>query len=620
MIVLNVKNLTKYYGSDLILNNINLTLTSTDKMAIIGRNGAGKSTLAKIICGLEDYDQGEIYIAAGMKLGYFSQESTLNSELTIFEELQTVFQKQLNLKDQLQTLEKQMSEGKNIYYDFYTKLLLEYEEQGGYLFEYQIETMLNKFGFQGRFTEKVSHLSGGEKTRLALAKLLLDQPDILVLDEPTNNLDLETLEYLESFLKTYKNSIIMISHDRYFINQIANAIYEIELTEGSLYQGNYDAYLEEKDRRYQSQKKQYELQQKLIQKEQEFINKNIVRASTTKRAQARQKKLEKLELIKNPKIDAKNINLKFDINSDTGNIVLEVNDLAIGYDKPFVEHINFLIEKGERVAILGSNGTGKSTLLKTLNQVIPQLKGRIRYGARVEIAYFDQDLALLNSDKTVLAEIWDEHPAMLEKDIRKHLGNFLFTGDDVYKVIRSLSGGEKVRLALAKLALLNANFLILDEVTNHLDILSREVLESELLNFPGTILFVSHDRFFIKKLATRVFAIRNKRLIQYNGDYEYYLEKKQQEELPEVEEKKNSNNNYELLKRIRNEQKRQEKLIAQLELDIKQLEQEISELLSYSQTEEVYSDYKKAQEVHQLIETKQQELDEKIHTWIELME
>jgi len=620
MIVLSVKNLTKYYGSELILSNINLTLSSTDKMAIIGRNGAGKSTLAKIICGLEDYDQGEIYIASGMKVGYFSQESTLNSELTLYEELQTVFQRQLNLKSQLQDLERQMNDGKSIDFDFYTRLLLEYEDIGGFVFEYQVETMLNKFGFHNRFYEKVSHLSGGEKTRLALAKLLLEQPDILIMDEPTNNLDIETVEYLESFLKAYKNSVIIISHDRYFINQIANIIYEIELTEGYLYQGNYDNYLVEKNKRYQSLLKQYELQQKLIQKEQEFINKNLARASTTKRAQSRRKNLEKLELIKNPQVDDKSINLKLDINSDTGNIVLEVQDLAIGYDKPFVENINFLIEKGERVAILGANGTGKSTLLKTINQVIPQICGKIRYGARVEIAYFDQDLSLLNSDKTVLDEIWDEYPTMLEKDIRKLLGNFLFTGDDVYKVIHNLSGGEKVRLALAKLSLKNANFLILDEVTNHLDILSREVLESELLNFPGTILFVSHDRFFIKKLATRIFVIKDNNLIEYNGDYDYYLEKKQQEEVQTIDVKANPNSDYELQKRLKNEQKRQAKLITQLETEIKQLEEEINELINFSQTEEVYSDYKKAHEVHQLIESKQKELDEKIHTWIELIE
>jgi len=617
MNLINISHLKKSYGTNTILDDINFMLNSNDKVAIVGRNGAGKSTLIKIIYGLEEYDNGSIFIQPNLNIGYFSQESLLNSNNTVIEEMHLIFKKQNTLKKELQKLEKEITtENKNAL-EKYNRLLVAFEEIGGYTFEYQINTILNKFGFENYYNHKVNNLSGGERTRLALAKLLLSEPDILILDEPTNHLDIKTVEYLENFLKTYKHAIIIISHDRYFLNQVVNKVYEIEYNNGYEYRGNYDQYVIAKNKFYEQRKKEYSQQQKMIQKEQDFINKNIVRATTTKRAQSRRKKLAKLKVLDNPKIDNKNIKVNLNFTKNTGNIVLEVNNLSIGYDKPFLNNINFLIKKEEKIAILGPNGIGKSTLLKTINNAIPQLNGDIKYGANVNIAYFDQDLALIASSKTLLDEIWDDNRTMLEKDIRTLLGTFLFTDNDVYKNVNDLSGGEKVRLALAKLSLKKANFLILDEVTNHLDIMSREVLESALINFPGTILFVSHDRFFINKVATRIIEFNNNKVNEYIGDYNYYLEQKEKEEQTLIKTPNNLNikNDYEKQKKEKNELRKKEKQIKKLEKEITELEKEINYLKNEQHEEEVYLDYKKALEIQSKIDKLQEIIDNKISEW-----
>lgn len=621
MNLITVNHLSKSFGVTTILDEINLSLNSHEKMAIVGRNGAGKSTLVKIICGLEACDRGNIFISSNLKLGYFSQDSLINSEKTVMDEMYQVFNKQIVLKEELDGLVNQLNNTSNEEtLTKYTNMLQTFEEIGGYTFEYQIETILNKFGFKNYYQHQVNKLSGGQRTRLALAKLLLSEPDVLILDEPTNHLDLETVEFLENFLKAYKHAIIIISHDRYFLNQVVNQVYEIEFNQGFLYKGNYNSYINQKNERYEHMKKQFDLQQKMIRKEQEFINKNIVRATTTNRAKSRRKKLDKLTVLENPNVDNKNIKVNFDFSKNTGNIVLEINNLSIGYEEPFLNHIDFLIKKGEKVAILGPNGIGKSTLLKTINKAINPLEGKIRYGAGVNIAYFDQDLAMLNSTNTVLDELWDENRMMLEKDVRGVLGSFLFTGDDVYKSVNDLSGGEKVRLALSKLTLEKANFLILDEVTNHLDILSREVLESSLINFPGTIIFVSHDRFFINQVATRIIEITHDDVVEYIGDYNYYIEKKKETKVIEEKKKETSVNHFIKQKKLKSEQKKQQKRIANLETEIAQLEDEIQQLKTYQQTEEVYSDYQLAQEVHDTIELKHNQLDKKLHSWTELIE
>ncbi len=621
MNLISINNLTKSFSSTTILDNIQFSLNSNEKIAIVGRNGAGKSTLAKIICGYEPYDNGNISISSNIKIGYFSQDSFLNSTDTVLNEMKKVFAKQIEIQKELEILANKINTNyDDQVLDKYTKILQIFEEIGGYTFEYLIETMLNKFGFKEYYQQNINNLSGGQRTRLALAKLLLEAPDILILDEPTNHLDLETIEYLENFLRMYKKGLIIISHDRYFLNQIVNNVYEIEFSKGFMYKGNYDNYLSKKVDRYNEMLKHYEIQQKEIKKEQEFIDKNIVGAATSSRAKSRRKKLEKLKILENPKIDNKSINVNFGFNKNTGNIVLNVEDLAIGYNKPFLANINFLIKKQEKVAILGPNGIGKSTLLKTINKLINPFSGNIKYGAGVNIAYFDQDLAMLNSKKTVLDELWDENRQMLEKDARNVLGSFLFTGDDVYKIVSELSGGEKVRLALSKLMLEKANFLILDEVTNHLDISSKEVLERALINFNGTIIFVSHDRYFINKVASRIIEITETEVTEYIGDYAYYLEKKQEKTIKNKEKKIAQTNAYLEQKMQKSEQRKQQKQISQLESDIDQLETEINELKALQHTEAVYTDYIKAQELEKKIQDKQHLLDKKLNLWTELID
>lgn len=624
MNLITLHNITKEYDGFVILDKISLNINKNDKMGIVGRNGAGKSTLAKIIAKEESYNSGDFFISNQLKVGYFSQHSLLDSDLTVYNEMLKVFTKQLELKAQLDQYEKQLQDDPSeTVLNEYTNLLARYEEIGGYTFYHELEMILNKFGFKEYYHHPVNHLSGGERTRLALAKLLLEKPDLLILDEPTNHLDIETVEFLENFLKTYPNAILIISHDRYFLNQVVNSIYEIEFKQGFLYKGNYDQFLKLKEERYEKMLKDYHLQQKLIQKEQEFIDKNLVRATTTKRAQSRRKKLEKLERLDDPKLDTKGMKVNFDFTKSSGNIVLTVNQLAVGYDEPIVKNIKFDLFKGEKVAIIGANGVGKSTLLKTIDGLVQPMNGEIKFGTGIEKAYFDQDLAMVNSNKTVLDEIWDENRTMLEKDVRGLLGQFLFTGEDVFKIVNDLSGGEKVRLALVKLLLEKANFLILDEVTNHLDIISKELLEEALIDYEGTILFVSHDRYFINKVATKIIEIKDDYLIEYIGDYNYYLFKKQEIEakLTSQQDTKNEKNtDFKQTKQQKNYIKKREREAEELELEIEQIEEQIEDLKAKQLTEEVYLDSIKAKEVQSEIERLDSLHIKKIDEWTKITE
>lgn len=538
MIVLQVNQLTKSFLADEILSGVKLEVQHRDRVALVGRNGAGKSTLLKIIAGQMSYDSGDIIIPKDIQIGYLEQHAGLNSTLTIWNEMMTIFESLIAQEQLLRSLEQQMADP-TVYENptMYAKVMSEYDQlqhtfkdAGGYQYESDIRSVLHGMQFYSEDYDKpISSLSGGQRTRLALAKLLLSKPDLLILDEPTNHLDIETLSWLESYLKGYEGAILIVSHDRYFLDQVVSIVYEVSRHRVTKYPGNYSAYLDEKAKNYERDVKLYERQQDEKAKLEDFIQKNIARASTTKMAQSRRKMLERTEWMESPDGDEKSASFGFTIERQSGNDVLSVDELTIGYnDRTISSGINLRTFREDRIALVGPNGVGKSTLLKTIVKDLSPLAGSIRYGTNVQIGYYDQEQAKLSSNKSVLKELWDEWPLMNEKDIRTVLGRFLFSGEDVDKAVSSLSGGEKARLALAKLMMQKANFLILDEPTNHLDLDSKEVLENALIDYPGTLLFVSHDRYFINRIATKVVELSGTGSFEYLGDYDYYVEKKQE--------------------------------------------------------------------------------------------
>ena len=546
MIVLQVNQLYKSFVTDEILSGVKLEVQHRDRVALVGRNGAGKSTLLKIIAGQMSYDSGEIIIPKDIRLGYLEQHAGIDSELSLWDEMMTVFNHLREKEGMIRNLEMKMADPA-IYEDAdnYARIMSEYDqlqhdfkEAGGYQYEADTRSVLHGMQFFPEDYDKpIRSLSGGQRTRLALAKLLLSKPDLLILDEPTNHLDIETLSWLEGYLKGYDGAILIVSHDRYFLDQVVTFVYEVSRTKVKKYVGNYSAYLDEKAKNYERDLKMYERQMDEKAKLETFIQKNLARASTTKMAQSRRKVLEKTDWMDSPDGDEKSANFGFTIERQSGNDVLSIDDLTIGYaNKPISSGISMRVFREDRIALVGPNGVGKSTLLKTIVKDLEAHNGDIRYGTNVQIGYYDQEQAKLNSNKTVLAELWDEWPLLNEKDIRSILGRFLFSGDDVAKPVNALSGGEKARLALAKLMMQKSNFLILDEPTNHLDLDSKEVLENALIDYPGTLLFVSHDRYFINRIATKVVELSNDGSFEYLGDYDYYVEKKQ--ELLELAEMK----------------------------------------------------------------------------------
>ena len=546
MIVLQVNQLYKSFVTDEILSGVKLEVQHRDRVALVGRNGAGKSTLLKIIAGQMSYDSGDIMIPKDVRVGYLEQHAGIDSALSIWDEMMTIFEPLRAQEATLRRLEQQMADP-TIYNDSdaYQRIMSEYDQlqhdfkdAGGYQYEADTRSVLHGMQFfQEDYAKPITALSGGQRTRLALAKLLLSKPDLLILDEPTNHLDIETLAWLESYLKGYDGAILIVSHDRYFLDQVVNYVYEVSRTKVTRYVGNYSAYLDEKAKNYERDLKMFERQMDEKAKLETFIQKNLARASTTKMAQSRRKVLEKTDWMDSPDGDEKSANFGFTIERQSGNDVLSIDDLTIGYPNKAISHnITMRAFREDRIALVGPNGVGKSTLLKTIVKDLPILAGDIRYGTGVQIGYYDQEQAKLNSNKSVLQELWDEWPLLNEKEIRSILGRFLFSGDDVAKTVNSLSGGEKARLALAKLMMLKANVLILDEPTNHLDLDSKEVLENALIDYPGTLLFVSHDRYFINRIATKVVELSNNKAFEYLGDYDYYVEKKLElQELAEMQ-------------------------------------------------------------------------------------
>lgn len=542
VIVLQVNQVTKSFNGEDILTNVKLEVQDRDRVALVGRNGAGKSTLLKIIAGEMSYDSGDIILPKNIRLGYLEQHAGLESKLTIWEEMKSIFSHLIDSEKELRSLEAQMSDPA-VYEDSeayarvaatYDELQIAFNEAGGYRFESDIRSILHGMQFfPDDYDKPVQALSGGQKTRLALAKMLLSKPDLLILDEPTNHLDIQTLSFLENYLKNYSGAILIVSHDRYFLDQVVNLVYEVSRHNVTRYVGNYSAYLTQKAKNYELDKKKYEKQQEEKAKLEDFVSRNLARASTTKMAQSRRKVIEKTDWMDSPDGDEKSANFGFTIERPSGNDVLRLEDVAVGYsNKTVSSNISFSVYKQDRIALVGPNGVGKSTLLKTLMKQLPSAGGNIQYGTNVQFGYYDQEQAALSGNKTVLKELWDEWPLMNEKDVRNVLGRFLFSGDDVQKTVSTLSGGEKARLALAKLMLLKSNTLVLDEPTNHLDLDSKEVLENALLDFPGTIIFVSHDRYFINRIATKVIELASTEATLFLGDYDYYLEKK--EELEEL--------------------------------------------------------------------------------------
>lgn len=591
MIILQANKIERSFAGEVLFDNINLQVDERDRIALVGKNGAGKSTLLKILVGEEEPTSGEINKKKDISLSYLAQDSRFESENTIYDEMLHVFDDLRQTEKQLRQMELEMGEKSGEDLDKlmsdYDRLSENFRQAGGFTYEADIRAILNGFKFdESMWQMKIAELSGGQNTRLALAKMLLEKPNLLVLDEPTNHLDIETIAWLENYLVNYSGALIIVSHDRYFLDKVATIT--LDLTKNSLdrYVGNYSRFVELKEQKLATEAKNYEKQQKEIAALEDFVNRNLVRASTTKRAQSRRKQLEKMERLDKPEAGKKSANMTFQSEKTSGNVVLTVENAAIGYDGEILsEPINLDLRKMNAVAIVGPNGIGKSTFIKSIVDQIPLIKGEKRFGANVEVGYYDQTQSKLTASNTVLDELWNDFKLTPEVEIRNRLGAFLFSGDDVKKSVGMLSGGEKARLLLAKLSMENNNFLILDEPTNHLDIDSKEVLENALIDFDGTLLFVSHDRYFINRVATHVLELSENGSTLYLGDYDYYVEKKAEVEMTQAEEASTNNqakevspvNDYQA-------QKESQKEVRKLMRQIENLEAEIEELESQSQT------------------------------------
>lgn len=533
--ILNATNISKSFGSNEIIKDATFLVNEHEKVAIVGVNGAGKTTLLKILTGEESADSGSITLAKDAKLGYLRQINNVDSALSIIDELYTVIEPILNMEKRMSQMQEDMkhltgSELEELY-SSYTALTHSYELMDGYAAKSRVVGILKGLGFEeADFDRKINTLSGGQKTRVFLAKLLLEEPDIILLDEPTNHLDLRSIEWLESYLLNYKGAVIIVSHDRYFLDKIVSKVIDIENGNVQMYLGNYTDFSNKKQMLLDAKMKEYLNQQQEIKHQEAVITKlkQFNREKSIKRAESRQKQLEKIERVEAPQTYSENMRLSLDISKESGKDVLTVHNLSKSFDhKKLFWDINFEIKRGERVAIIGDNGTGKTTLLKIINGLLNPDTGEVIYGSNVSVAYYDQEHQVLHMDKTLFDELSDTYPEMTNTQIRNILAAFLFTGEDVYKKIADLSGGERGRVSLVKLMLSKANFLLLDEPTNHLDIVSKDVLENALTNFPGTVCYVSHDRYFINKTATRILDLTENRLLNYIGNYDYYIEKRE---------------------------------------------------------------------------------------------
>ncbi|MHB7942126.1 ABC-F family ATP-binding cassette domain-containing protein [Staphylococcus capitis] len=643
MILLQLNDISKSFDGEDIFTDVDFEVKTGERIGVVGRNGAGKSTLMKIIAGVEGYDSGHISKIKNLKMGYLTQQMTLNSTATVFEEMSKPFEHIKNMENLIKEETDWLAQHTNEYetktyqehMERYESLTNRFEQLEGYQYESKIKTVLHGLNFtESDFNKPINDFSGGQKTRLSLAQMLLNEPDLLLLDEPTNHLDLETTKWLEDYLKYFKGAIIIISHDRYFLDKIVTQIYDVALGDVKRYVGNYEQFIEQRDQYYEKRMQEYEKQQEEIQKLETFVDKNITRASTSGMAKSRRKTLEKMERIDKPMIDARSANIQFGFERNTGNDVMHIRDLKIGYDSPITQPINIEVFKGDHIAVIGPNGVGKTTLIKTIADKQNKLGGEITFGANLQIGYYDQKQAEFKSNKTILDYVWDQYPTMNEKDVRAVLGRFLFVQEDVKKIINDLSGGEKARLQLALLMLQKDNVLILDEPTNHLDIDSKEMLEQALKHFEGTIIFVSHDRYFINQLANKVFDLNHEGGQIYLGDYQYYIEKteeaaalKAQEELNNSSSKTNNNNDTSISSSSYSSQKQQKSHQRKIERQIEQCETKIEEFethISYIETQltqpEVFNDPMKAAELAEEKNNTEQKLEQVMLEWEELQE
>lgn len=641
--LLQVQQVTRRFGADTLFDNVSLDVPEHGRVALVGRNGAGKSTLIRMITGIDAPDEGQIVYKKGMTMGYLAQDTGLDSHKSIWEEMASVFQDLQDQEAELHRMEEQMSDPAIINdTERFEQLSKNYDQQqtafknnNGYGYRAEIRGVLHGFEFEEPdYNRPIDELSGGQKTQLALAKLLLEKRDLLVLDEPTNHLDVETLTWLEGYIQSYQGALLIVSHDRYFLDRLVSEVYEMSMGTVTHFHGNYSNYVTQKAAQLQRQWKEYDKQQHKISQLEDFVNRNIVRASTTKRAQARRKQLEKMDRVERPETDDKTVHFAFTPKRQSGNIVLTVKDLAVGYtpEKVLASPINLDVKKRQAIAIVGPNGVGKSTLLKTILGKIPALAGNVRFGTGVDTGYYDQEQRSLHDNKTVLSELWDDHPTTPEKDIRTILGSFLFTGEDVDKLVHSLSGGEKARLLLTKLAMMHDNFLILDEPTNHLDIDSRQVLENTLNDFDGTILFVSHDRYFINQVATEVVELSAKGSELFLGDYDYFIEKKDEQAAlaekareeaaasePDAPVKSVSQNkqNYQQSKELQKQQRKLTREVAALEEQLTTLSDEKSQLETTMTQPEVFSDQVKMNDLQAQLESVTQQIETTENSWEE---
>ncbi|USS88618.1 ABC-F family ATP-binding cassette domain-containing protein [Fructilactobacillus hinvesii] len=615
MIILQAQHLTKRFNGTAIFDNLNLTINDHSHIGLVGQNGAGKSILLKLLVDPQTASEGHVTTKQGLSIGYLPQNTGLHSNRTIEAELELPFSTLIQTEKRLHQLELEMSQS-DVSNDperlatiskTYDQLQADFTRQNGYGYHAEIRTIMSAFGFTTADQNRpINELSGGQQTRVALAKLLLEKPDLLILDEPTNHIDMETTAWLENFLKSYGGALLVVSHDRYFLDQVVNEIEDLEHGRLTHYSGNYSFFVKEKQHQQAVAAKQYEKQQHQIKKDEEFIQKNLVRASTTKRAQSRQKQLAKLDRVEKPHPEHATAHFQFQPERKSGEVVLDVEQLGIGYTTQLSYPIELHLRRGYRVAVFGPNGVGKSTLLKTIVSELPPLKGTIRFGTGVQIGYYDQQQAQLHPEKDVLHELWDDYPTTPEREIRSILGSFLFSGTAVEKQVANLSGGERARLLLTKLSMQRDNFLILDEPTNHLDVDSINVLETALLQFQETILFVSHDRYFINQLATHIVELSPQGSTTYMGNYDYYVAKKAEEaeiaaheqaeteEYPTapVSEKKQQ---FQRQKDVQRKRRKLERTIQELEKQLGQFETQITQVQTEMTQPENYQDPERSQ-------------------------